>query len=58
MNPGQILRLVTLDQSLNEVGHAPDSGGVLSLTGSEGTRNQRIEGAIDERVAVDEEETG
>ncbi len=58
MYPGKMFRLVLVEETLNEVRDPPDCRGVLSLAGCKRPGDQRIEGAINQRISVDEKETG
>jgi hypothetical protein len=57
VHPHDVFRSMGLEQPGEEIGHAPRRGRVLALGGAERPRDHREEGAIDQRVAVDEEET-
>ena len=56
MDPGHVVRPVGVEQAGQEVGHAPGRGGVLALGGAQRPRDHREEGAIDQSVAVHQEE--
>ena len=58
VDPGDVVGPVLLAQTQEEIHHSPGGGGVLSLGGPERPGDHREEGAIDQRVAVDEEELG
>src|SRR5690606_1237105 len=56
-NPAQVLRLVLLEQSLEKVRDAPGGRRVLAAARGKRTRDEGEERAIDERVAVHEEQS-
>ena len=58
VHPGDVVGAVLLLEPEQEVGHAPRGGGVLPPRGPERPGDHGEEGAVEERVAVDEEEPG
>jgi hypothetical protein len=58
VDPRDVIGAILLPEPKEEVRHAPRGGGVLAFGGAKRTRDHREEGAIDQRVAVDEEEAG
>jgi hypothetical protein len=58
MHPAEIFGPVTGEHALEEIRDAPRRRCVLTATGGEGARDQGEERAIDQRVAVDEKQTG
>ena len=58
MYPAQVLRLIIGQQPLNEGRYAKRSGGVFTFAGCERSRDKGVEGAINQRIPVNKEETG
>src|SRR4029079_7810559 len=58
MHPSEVVGAVRLEEALHEVDDSPRGGRVFAAARRERTRNQGEERAIDERIAVHEEETG
>src|SRR6185503_8563605 len=58
VHPADVFRLVVLVQPQQEIRDAPDRRGVLAALGGEGAGDHREEGAIDQRVAVHQEDVG
>ena len=56
VHPAEVLRPALLEQAAEEVRDPPGDARVLALAGGERAVDEREEGAVDERVAVDEEE--
>ena len=54
--PAEVSGAVFLVKAQQEVGRAPGGGGVLAARGGEGAGDHRKESAVDERVAVNEEQ--
>ena len=58
MHPPEVLRMVPFDQPAQELQHAAGDRGILALAADELLVGEGEERAIDQRVAVDEEEAG
>ena len=56
VHPAEVLGAVRGDEALQEVGDPPRGARVLAAARGEGARDEGEERAVDERVAVDEEE--
>jgi hypothetical protein len=55
--PAQVFRLVRGQEPIEKVDNSPGGGGVLTVAGRERPRDERKERAIDERVAVHQEQS-
>ena len=58
VHPPDVFGAMRVDEALKKIDHAPRGGGVLSAARREGTRDQREKRAVNQRVAVDEKESG
>ena len=58
VHPAEVVGLVRVEEPLQEVDDAPRGRRVLAAARGERARDQREERAIDQRVAVDEKESG
>ena len=56
VDPAEVLRLMRREEALEEIHHPPGRRSVLTTRRGERAGDQREEGAIDQRVAVDQEE--
>src|SRR6185437_3071698 len=56
MHPAEVVGPVCCEQALKEVDHAPGRRRVFTATRGERPGDESEEGAIDERVAIDEKE--
>ena len=57
VDPAEVLRAVVREEPLEKVDDAPRGRCVLALAGRERTRDEREERPVDQRVAVDQEES-